>query len=349
MGKSFKKHFAIALGLMLCACSNMGGTVARAEKVVVAVHGGTGVDKSELTPALEAGFRAGLEDALKAGFKKYKSGNSSIFVVEAAVQSLEDNPLFNAGKGAVFNEKAEHELDAAVMEGETLRAGAVAGVKTVKNPIILARTVMEKTPHVLLIGTGADRFAKKAGLEIVSQKYFFTERRWKYLKELQEKDKQAKKKTKLRHARLVPNYPTRHTEWSTVGAVGLDKAGVVAAATSTGGLSNKMEGRVGDTPLIGAGTYADNRGCAVSATGHGEYFIRYAVAHEINSLAKHLKWPVQKAADDVVMRQLKEAGGEGGVIVLDPKGVVAFSFNSPGLYRGYITESGKVFTALYEN
>jgi L-asparaginase / beta-aspartyl-peptidase len=317
------------------------------EKVVVAVHGGTGVDRSELTPDLEAGFRTGLAEALLAGWKQYKKSKSSLDMVEASVKALEDNPLFNAGKGAVFNEKGEHELDAAIMEGGDLRAGAVAGVKTAKNPVSLARLVMEKTPHVLLVGKGADRFAKKAGAAVVPQEYFFTDRRWSYLKELRNKDKATKKK--LRHSKLIPTYPIRHVEWSTVGAVGLDRLGHLAAATSTGGLSNKMEGRVGDTPLIGAGTYADNLGCAVSATGHGEYFIRYSVAHEISALTRLLKWKVQKAANEVLQGKLKKAGGEGGVIVLDAAGTVAFAFNSPGLYRGYVTESGKIFTALYES
>lgn len=334
--------------ILLALISLVGGAMPSysKEKVILAIHGGTGLEKKELTAKLEAEYRAGLKEALLVGFEEYKTGKASLDIVEAAVKSLEDNPLFNAGKGAVFNEKAQHELDAAIMEGQSLKAGAVAGVKTVKNPITLARTIMEKTPHVFLVGTGADTFAKKAGLKIVTQKYFDTDRRWKYLQELRAKDKAAKK---LRHSNLFPTYPDRHVEWSTVGAVGLDAAGNVAAATSTGGLTNKMVGRVGDSPVIGAGTYADNQGCAVSATGHGEFFIRYAVAHEINSLIKHAGKSLQDAADTVVQKQLKTAGGEGGVISLNPKGEVAFSFNSEGLYRGYITEKGTVFVALYEN
>jgi beta-aspartyl-peptidase (threonine type) len=316
------------------------------EKVILAIHGGTGLDPAELTPELEKQYRQGLTDALLAGYAKYKKSLSSLDIVEAAVKALEDDPLFNAGKGAVFNERAQHELDAAIMEGSELKAGAVAAVRTVKNPVALARLVMEKTPHVLLVGLGAERFAKKAGVKQVDQKYFFTDRRWNYLQELRGLDKASQKKSKK--TKLVPSYPDRHMEWSTVGAVGLDQQGVVAAATSTGGLTNKMQGRVGDTPVIGAGTYADNHGCAVSATGHGEFFIRYGVAHEINALVRLLKWPLQKAADEVMQNRMKKAGGEGGVITLSPQGEVAFSFNSPGLYRGYITESGKTFTGLYD-
>lgn len=315
------------------------------EKVILAIHGGTGLDPAELTPELERGYRQGLTDALLAGFAKYKKSSTSVDIVEAAVKALEDDPLFNAGKGAVFNERAQHELDAAIMDGSELRAGAVAAVRTVKNPVALARLVMEKTPHVLLVGLGAERFAKKAGVKQVDQKYFFTDRRWNYLQELRGLDKASQKKSKK--TKLVPSYPDRHMEWSTVGAVGLDRQGNLAAATSTGGLTNKMQGRVGDTPVIGAGTYADNNGCAVSATGHGEFFIRYGVAHEINALVRLLKWPLQKAADEVMQNRLKKAGGEGGVITLNSQGELAFSFNSPGLYRGSITESGKVFTGLY--
>ena len=313
-----------------------------AEKTVLVIHGGTGLEKKELTPNLEKEYRAGLEAAALAGFAVIKKGGSSLDAVEAAVRSMEDNPMFNAGKGAVFNHDGKNELDASIMDGATKKAGAVGAITTAKNPISVARAVMEKSPHVLIVGAGADAFAKEVGAEIVEPSYFFTERRWKYLQELLEKEKKSEK-GKLKHSGLPPK-----KEWSTVGAVALDTKGNLAAATSTGGLTNKCAGRLGDSPIIGAGTFADNETCGVSATGHGEFFIRYGVAREICTLMKYKKLSAQKAADAVVQGTLKKAGGEGGVIVLDGKGRAAFSFNSEGLYRAQVTESGKVVVKLYE-
>ena len=350
-----RRGMAIAMALGLVAGS------LRAEergmsKVVLAVHGGTGLAKSEITPELEREYRAGLKKALEAGYTALrKEGATSLDAVEAAIRVLEDAPAFNAGKGAVFTHDGRNELDASIMEGKTKQAGAVAGVTTVKNPISAARAVMEKSPHVLMVGRGAEQFATQQGLEIVDPAYFRTEFRWQQLqKRLQEEQANptkaappVKKDASAKQGAVAPPFPPGR-ELGTVGAVALDAAGNLAAGTSTGGMTNKQYGRVGDSPIIGAGTYADNTACAVSATGHGEYFIRYAVAHTIVSLMKYKEWSVQQAADDVVLKTLKDAGGEGGVIALDAKGNLAFSYNSEGLYRGYVTADGKVHVLLYE-
>ncbi|MGE5191045.1 MAG: isoaspartyl peptidase/L-asparaginase family protein [Deltaproteobacteria bacterium] len=324
--------------------------------VVLGIHGGTGVAKKEMTPQLEKDLRAGLERALKAGYAVLKKpGGTSLDAVEAAIRVLEDDEWFNAGKGAVFTHDGRNELDASIMEGRSKKAGAVAGVTTVKNPISAARAVKEKTKHVMLIGRGAELFAEEAGLEIVDPKYFRTQHRWDQLqKELAEDRKESERrkgenqpggKTGKPGAALRP---VRAHEWSTVGAVALDSAGNLAAGTSTGGMSNKRYGRVGDSPIIGAGTYADNRTCAVSCTGHGEFFIRYAVSHDISALVEYKGLEIQKAADQVIRGKLKAVEGEGAAIVLDPQGNFAMSYNSEGLYRGYVTSEGKITVLLYE-
>jgi beta-aspartyl-peptidase (threonine type) len=300
-----------------------------ASDVVLAIHGGIGLDKKDMTPELAVKIRADLETSLKAGYAVIAKGGDSLDAVQAAIVVMEDSPLFNAGKGAVFTHDGRNELDASIMEGKTKRAGSVAGVTTIKNPILAARAVMEKTKHVMLIGAAADTWAKSTGLEIVDPKYFWTEQRWNQLQEQLRKEKE-------------------HRDHGTVGAVALDKNGVLAAGTSTGGMSNKQYGRVGDSPIIGAGTYADNAACAVSATGHGEYFIRHAVAHSIVDLMKYKQLPVNEAADEVIQRTLKPAGGEGGVVCLDHRGNFAASYNTEGMYRGYITRAGQVKTLLYE-
>lgn len=294
--------------------------------VMLGIHGGVGAKKKEMTPELEKQVRAGLEMALKEGYSRLqKPGATSLDAIETAIRVLEDDPRFNAGQGSVFTRDGHIELDASIMEGRTKKAGAVAGVTIVKNPISAARAVMERTKHVLLIGQGAEVFAREAGLEIVNPKYFWTEARWQQLQK------------ELGH------------EWGTVGAVAIDAAGNLAAGTSTGGMSNKQYGRIGDSPIIGAGTYADNRSCAVSCTGHGEFFIRYAVSHDIAVLMEYKGMTVQQAADEVIRRKLKEAGGEGAAIALDSQGNFAMSYNTEGLYRGYVTSDGKLTVMLYEN
>lgn len=298
--------------------------------VVLAIHGGIGLDKKDMTPELSAKIRSELEAALRAGHAVLAKGGTSLDAVQAAIVPLEDSPLFNAGRGAVFTHEGRNELDASLMEGKTKRAGAVAGVTTVKNPILAARAVMDKSKHVLLIGRGAELFAEGVGVEIVDPEYFFTEDRWQQLLKQLRKDK------------------AQH-DHGTVGAVALDSGGNLAAGTSTGGMSNKQFGRVGDSPILGAGTYADNAACAVSATGHGEFFIRHVVAHSIVDLMKYKQLPVSKAADEVIQRTLKPDGGEGGVIVLDHRGNFAASYNTEGMYRGYVTGDGRIRVMLYED
>jgi beta-aspartyl-peptidase (threonine type) len=316
-------------------------------KVVLGIHGGAGVPKKEMTPELEKRLRAGLEQALKAGFAALQQpGATSLDGVETAIRLLEDDPWFNAGRGAVFTHDGRNELDASIMEGRLKKAGAVAGVTNIKNPITAARAVMEKTKHVMLISKGAEVFAKDTGLEIVDPAYFRTEQRWRQLQDQLREEWEAAEKRKREGAALPPL--ARAYELSTVGAVAVDKAGNLAAGTSTGGMSNKQYGRVGDSPIIGAGTYADNNSCAVSCTGHGEYFIRYTVSRDIALLMEYRGLPVQQAADEVIRRKLKEAGGEGAAIALDAKGNFAMSHNTEGLYRGYVTADGKMTVLLYD-
>jgi beta-aspartyl-peptidase (threonine type) len=312
--------------------------------VVLGIHGGTGEAKQDMPEELRKLYRADFERALEAGYAKLKAdGGNSLDAVEAAIRVLEDSPQFNAGKGAVFTHEGRNELDASIMEGKSLRAGAVASVTIIKNPISAARAVMEKSKHVMLIGRGAEVFATQAGLEIVDPSYFWTLRRWKQIQKVWEKEGKQPDKTSGGPHAIRPAHV-----WGTVGAVAVDRAGNLAAGTSTGGMTNKMFGRVGDSPIIGAGTYADNAGCAVSCTGHGEYFIRYAVSHEISSLVKYKGLKVEQAIDQVINRTLQEAGGEGGAISLDARGRYSAAFNTEGMYRGWITRDGKIETRLWD-
>jgi L-asparaginase / beta-aspartyl-peptidase len=312
------------------------------KKYALAIHGGAGtIDRSNLTPELERAYRDGLERSLRAGFDILQKGGSSLDAVEAAVRVLEDDPHFNAGKGAVFTEAGTNELDAAIMDGKTLKAGAVASVKHIKNPISLARMVMEKSPHVMMDCAGAEAFAKQNGVELVDQKYFYTEERWQGLK--REKDAQKKKAGGVGGKKFIISDQDQH---GTVGAVALDQAGNIAAATSTGGTTNKKPGRIGDSPVIGAGTYANNATCAVSATGDGEYFIRSVVAHDIAALMEYRAMPLAQAAQQVLDKVAK-LGGTGGLIAIDRKGNITQPFNTSGMYRGSIDETGKSDIAIY--
>lgn len=296
------------------------------------IHGGAGViERERMTPEREKAARAGLDAALAAGEKILAGGGSALDAVEAAVRVLEDDPNFNAGRGAVFTYEGRNELDAAIMEGTTRRAGAVAGVTATKNPIGLARRVMENSPHVMLAGAGADIFSKEQGLEQAGPEWFGTEERRRQLEELK--------------ARKADAFDI-DMKYGTVGAVARDSAGHVAAATSTGGVTGKRWGRVGDSPLIGAGTYADDRACAVSATGAGEFFIREGVAHEICARVR-FRGERLKAAADTVMAETKALGGTGGVIVTGPTGEMAWSFNTAGMYRGRVSAGGARVVAIY--
>jgi beta-aspartyl-peptidase (threonine type) len=283
---------------------------------------------------LEKDYRHGLEAAAKAGYEKIKSGATSLDAVEAAVRVLEDDPTFNAGKGAVFTHDGKHELDAAIMDGKTMKAGAVADVTNVKNPITAARAVMEKTKHVMLAGLGAEKFAIENGLDIVDNKYFDTERARKDLEKALQEEKNSPKTS------LLENPEQKHL--GTVGALALDSHGNLAAATSTGGITNKRFGRVGDTPIIGAGTYADNDSVAVSCTGTGEYFMRYTAAYDVAALFKYKGLPIQQAGDTVINGKLKAAGGKGALIGLDAHGNAAVSSNTVGVFHAWVTESGAI-------
>ncbi|NML06999.1 isoaspartyl peptidase/L-asparaginase [Sphingomonas sp. G-3-2-10] len=301
-------------------------------KWTLVIHGGAGIiEKSRITPEAEAGVRAGLEAALAAGSKVLEEGGTALDAVQAAVQVLEDDPHFNAGRGAVFTWDGINELDSAIMDGRTRAAGSIAGSTTTRHPVALARAVMEHSPHVMLSGEGADEFAREQGLEQVENSWFGTPERRRQLDEL-----------KSRRA----NWFDVDLKYGTVGAVAMDSHGNVAAATSTGGLTGKRWGRIGDSPVIGAGTYADNRACAVSATGAGEFFIREGVAHEICARVR-FKGETLKQAADTVMAETRDLGGTGGVIVTGPTGEMAWSFNTPGMYRGKASSNGERVVEFY--
>jgi beta-aspartyl-peptidase (threonine type) len=314
--------------------------------IAIVIHGGAGViNRSDMTSEREARYRAGLEAARDAGYAVLERGGSSLDAVMTAVRVMEDDPQFNAGRGAVLNHDGIAELDSSIMEGRTLRAGAVAGLKHVKNPIELARLVMEKSPHVLLVGQGAEDFALEQGVALVPTSYFRTEARVKALEQaLKEEKEQASRKT---GARVESRWPIGST--GTVGAVALDRAGNLAAATSTGGLTNKRPGRVGDSPLIGAGTYANNSSCAVSATGDGEFFIRSVVAHDICALVAYQHLPLEAAAREVIHKKIEGMKASGGVIALDPAGHIVMDFNSEGMFRASRDSRGGKDVAIYKD
>ena len=318
-----KRLISISIIFFLFSCAE------KAEQSYgLVIHGGAGtITRENMSTEKEAEYISKLTAALKTGYAILENGGSGLDAVEATIKVMEDSPLFNAGKGAVFTGAGTNELDASIMDGATLQGGAVAGVKTVKNPISAARKVMEKTGHVLLAGEGADAFAKEQGLDIVDNSYFHTEHRFKSLIKAKEKEME------------------KH---GTVGSVALDKKGNLAAGTSTGGLTNKRWGRVGDSPIIGAGTYASNETCAVSATGQGEYFIRGSVAFDIAAQMDYEKKSVQTAAQAVIDK-LTERGGTGGVIVMDSKGNIAMSFNTEGMYRGFYLNDGELTVKIYKD
>lgn len=309
----------------------------------LAIHGGAGtILRSTMTPDLELEYRDGLETSLRVGWSVLESGGSALDAVETAVASLEDFPLFNAGRGAVFTDEGKNELDAAIMDGSTLDAGAVAFVRNVKNPVRLARLVMERTEHLLLAGTGADQFAQLSGVEMAADEYFFTEHRYQQLLEARERGV-----VQLDHTADEPEILEAATDpaLGTVGAVACDTKGRLAAATSTGGMTNKKFGRVGDTPIIGSGTYADEV-CAVSCTGHGEYFMRAVTAYDVSARMKYKGLPLHSAAAETIAR-LTRLGGEGGLIAVDTAGNVALPFNSDGMYRGYVNAEGMFRVDIY--
>ena len=322
------KILSVALACLLCSAA----VPAYAADPVLVIHGGAGVIRKDMTPAREKAVKAALKRALRTGYARLKTGRPAVEAVEAAVQVLEDDPEFNAGRGAVFTHDGHNEMDAAIMDGATLQAGAIAGVTHVRNPITLAAAVMAHSPHVFLIGDGAEAFARTQGVALVDASYFRTDRRWGQLQEALEKDRQKQ----------AQEADTHH---GTVGAVALDRNGHLAAATSTGGLTDKMWGRVGDSPMIGAGTYA-NAGCAMSGTGWGEYYIRTVAAHEICMRVTMMHQPLAEAADDVINHEIPALGGDGGAILVDDKGNIAMPFNTDGMYRGWVTHDGVVHVAI---
>ena len=322
-----------AMIAILCMAP-LGAPLQAAGNWQLAIHGGAGVvEPGSLTPAMDAAYRASLNRALQAGAAVLSKGGASLDAVEAAVRTLEDDPLFNAGKGSVFTAEGRNELDASIMDGSNRKAGAVAGVTRTRNPVSLARAVMEKSTHVMLSNLGADAFSVEQGLEQVDPAYFRTEERW-----------QQYLQWRSGHTSLID----RTHAYGTVGAVALDQAGHLAAATSTGGLTGKRWGRVGDSPIIGAGTYAEDGVCAVSATGTGEFFIRTSAARQVRDRIAWHREGVQAAADNTI-KDIAGLGGDGGLIAMDARGHIAFAMNSPGMYRGSVGASSAAHTAIYAN
>lgn len=349
------KHLACAVTLAVAA----GVTPVRAAEGVplaIVIHGGAGViNRADMTPEREAQYRAGLEAARDAGYAVLEKGGTSLDAVTAAVRTLEDNPLFNAGVGAVLNRDGEAELDSSIMDGATLRAGAVANLRHVKNPVDLARAVMEKSPHVMIAGAGAEEFALQEGFSLVPNSYFRTEARVRQLEKAQQEEKAAEKASKKsKTSGLTPTVPAALAGAAveghgTVGAVALDHNGNLAAATSTGGMTNKLPGRIGDSPIIGAGTYANNASCAVSATGDGEFFIRSVVAFDVCALVQYKRMPLEAAAHEVIHEKIEGMHATGGVIALDRDGHIVMDFNSPGMFRAARDSSGRRDVAIFKN
>lgn len=324
---------AVLLGL---ASLSSGAAAAAEVSPLLVIHGGAGVERKDFSAAEERAARAALTEALRQGHQALVAGKPALDAVTAAITVLENDPTFNAGRGAVFTHDGKNELDASLMDGATLRAGAVAGVHTVKNPILLSRAVMEHSPHVMMVGQGAEMFAAEQKIELVDPSYFRTEKRWEQLQRALKEEAAGQAHADLETAK----------HFGTVGAVALDNQGKLAAGTSTGGMTNKRYGRVGDSPIIGAGTYANDQ-CAVSGTGWGEYYIRLSVAHEICARMKYLKETPAQAGDEVIVKRIPELGGDGGGIVLSADGKAAFPFNTEGMYRGWIGVDGVPHVAIF--
>lgn len=326
--------FLICLFYMT-SCSNVTNSsekqadekVEKKQEWAIVVHGGAGViTRERMTPEMDKNYRAALKSAIDTGVKILAGGGTALEAVERTINIMENDPLFNAGKGAVFTHEGKNELDAAIMDGSNLEAGSVAGVTDIKNPVTAARYVMTNSPHVMLSGAGASEFAREQGLDIVDPDYFRTDRRYNEIQEILKREKNG-----------------------TVGCCALDKNGNLAAGTSTGGMSNKRYNRIGDAPIIGAGTYANNATCAVSATGHGEFFIRWTVAHDISALMEYRGLSLKEASELVINEKLVKAGGSGGVICVDKDGNVSLPFNSEGMFRGFATADGKSGIFIYKD
>jgi len=354
MSKSYLKLFVLSFALAAQAPA-----FSKAPPIAIIIHGGAGtINQAHMTPKQQAEYEATLTMAVERGYQVLANGGSSLLAVTTAIEILENSPLFNAGKGAVYTDAETHELDASIMRGDTLAAGAVAGVTIVKNPIHLAVAVMEKSEHVFLAGKGAEQFAKEQQLALVDNHYFDTQFRYEQLKKAKalqkEKPKQIAAHSLLGEHQFaqMPQSQRLQQDWpaefnmGTVGAIAIDRSGNLVAGTSTGGMTAKKYGRIGDSPVIGAGNYANNQSCAVSATGHGEFFIRYQVAADICARVKYQKISAKTAADQVIA-ELKTVGGTGGVIVLDPQGNASWSFNTEGMYRAKKVEGEPIEVAIF--
>lgn len=310
----------------------------------IVIHGGAGtILKKNMSDSLEAAYKRKLKEAITAGYEILKNGGSSLDAVTNTINILEDSPLFNAGKGAVFTHEGRNELDASIMDGKTLNAGAVAGVRHIKNPINLARDVMQKSDHVMLYGPGAEEFAKDLGYKMMDTSYFYTENRYKSLQRILESEK-AKNETKV----SLEDSFIKDSKFGTVGCAALDKHGNLAAGTSTGGMTNKRWNRIGDSPIIGAGTYANNATCAISATGWGEFFIRGVVAYDISALMEYKGLTLQEAAREVIQKKVPQLGGDGGIVAIDKNGNVAMEFNTAGMYRATMNAKGDLVIGIYK-
>jgi beta-aspartyl-peptidase (threonine type) len=314
-------------------------TEAGMNSYAMAIHGGAGtILRSKMDAVLESAYRASLKGGIAEGEKVLRGGGSALDAVEAAVKLLEDNPLFNAGCGSVFTHEGVNEMDASIMDGRNLKCGSVAALKLLKNPVSLARAIMEKSPHVFMSGSGAADFASSLGLTFMPAEYFFVQERYDQLQEAIKSDKV-----------LLDHTEPMEGHIGTVGAVALDKHGNLAAATSTGGMTNKKHGRVGDTPIIGSGTYANNKTCAISCTGHGEYFIRAVAAHDVSCLMEYGGFGLREACELVVRKKLVNMGGEGGLIAVDAKGNIELCFNSVGMYRASVREGDEIRTGIFSD
>lgn len=353
-----KKIIPFILVLFLCfACKNEKSSIETAQaettnemnsekpEFAIIIHGGAGtILKKNMTPEKEAAYKAKLEEAIRVGYEVLKNGGTSLDAVTKTINVMEDSPLFNAGKGAVFTNAETNELDASIMDGKTLNAGASAGTTTVRNPIDLARVVMDNSEHVMLSGKGAEIFAEEQGLAIVEPSYFFTENRFQSLQRIKDREK-----TELDHDAKTAFYdPTiKDSKFGTVGCAALDKNGNLAAGTSTGGMTNKRYGRIGDAPIIGSGTYANNETCAVSSTGWGEYFIRAQVAHDISALIDYKGLSLKEAAK-IVLDKVEDLGGDGGIVAVDKNGNMVAEFNTAGMYRATLNDKGELEIGIYE-
>ncbi|WP_124979029.1 isoaspartyl peptidase/L-asparaginase family protein [Nonlabens xiamenensis] len=362
-----KKYFTLACIGVLLACKSdpsaetthqLEASIAaeapqHTSSYAIVIHGGAGTIKKEnMTPALEAQYEQKLTESIQAGHKILAQGGSAMDAVEASIRIMEDSPLFNSGKGAVFTHDGINSLDASFMDGKSLNAGAVAGVTTTKNPISLARKVMTDSEHVLLSGPGADAFASSLNdpqIEIVDNQYFYTENRFQSLQRVLNREKNQEEKNDKKMAQLIlEDAWIKDTKYGTVGCVALDKNGNIAAGTSTGGMTNKKYGRIGDSPIIGSGTYANNKTCGVSSTGHGEYFIRGQVAYDISAMMEYSHMSLKEATDAVIQQKLTQLGGTGGVVALDHLGNISMEFNTPGMYRASMNDQGELQVAMYK-